>query len=102
MPCRRHWKTRGMVAAAKASLAHAKNGADDALPAKLYRRILAGEHPLRIWREHRGIGLNAPAKAAKLPAPYLSEIETRRKPGSVSAMRSLAKALEVGVDELIT
>jgi len=85
----------------KASFARAKQGIDDALPAKLYRRILAGEHPIRVWREHRGFGLNALAKEAKLSAPYLSEIELRVKPGSVSALRSVAQVLNVTLDELV-
>jgi hypothetical protein len=88
-------------ASVRASLARAKEGIDDAIPAELFRRILVGEHPVKVWREYRGFGLNALAKEAKLSASYLSEIETRRKPGSVAAMRSLAKALKIGVDELI-
>jgi len=85
--------------ALRASLARA--GKDDALPAALYRRILKGEHPLRIWREHRGLGLNALAREAGVSAPYLSEIENGAKPGSMAAMKKLATALEIDLDELI-
>ncbi len=88
-------------AAVRSSIAREKRGLDDALPAKLHRRIMAGEHPVRVWRQHRGIGVNALAKKAKLSAPYLSEIEMRIKPGSVSAMSSLAKALGVSLDDLV-
>jgi hypothetical protein len=88
-------------AAVRASVARGKQGLDDALPAALYRRIVAGEHPVRIWREYRGFGLNALAREAKISAPYLSEIEKGVKPGSVAAMRSLAKALKIGLDELV-
>jgi helix-turn-helix protein len=88
-------------AAVRSSIAREKQGVDDALPAKLYRRIMAGEHPVRVWREHRGFGLNALAKQAELSAPYLSEIEKRIKPGSISAMRCLANALHVSLDDLV-
>ena len=88
-------------ASVRASLARAKQGIDDAIPAELFRRILTGEHPIKVWREYRGLGLNALAKDAKLSASYLSEIENRSKPGSVSALRSLAKALKIGIDELV-
>ena len=74
-------------------------GDSDALPAALYRRILKGEHPLRIWREHRGFGLNALARAAGVSAPYLSEIENGSKPGSVSAIKKLAGVLDIDLDE---
>ncbi len=89
-------------ASVRASLARAKQGIDDAIPADVFRRILVGEHPVKVWRECRGFGLNALAKEAKLSASYLSEIESRSKPGSVSAMRSLAKALRVGLDDLVS
>ena len=87
--------------AVRASLARAEKGIDDAIPADLFRRVLVGEHPVKVWREYRGFGLNALAKEAKLSASYLSEIEKRVKPGSVSAMRSLAKVLDVTLDDLV-
>ena len=74
---------------------------DDALPVALYRRIRKGEHPLRVWREHRGVGPNALARAAGVSAPYLSEIEKGIKPGSAAILNKLAKALEIGLDELV-
>jgi hypothetical protein len=88
-------------ASVRASIARSKQGLEDALPAKQFRRVLAGAHPIRVWREFRGLGLNALAREAKLSASYLSEIEKRIKPGSVAALRSLAKALNVGIDELV-
>jgi hypothetical protein len=74
---------------------------DDALPASLYRRVLQGESSVRIWREHRGLGLNALARNAGVSAPYLSEIENGAKPGSAAAFKKLAGALDIDVDELI-
>lgn len=78
-----------------------KAGASDALPMSLYRRLRAGEHPVRVWREHRGLGLNALAKASGVNASYLSEIENRAKPGSVAALKKLAAALKVDMDQLV-
>ncbi|HWA90987.1 MAG TPA: helix-turn-helix transcriptional regulator [Rhizomicrobium sp.] len=85
-------------AALRRSLA---GGEDDALPAVLYRRIRKGESPVRVWREHRTMGLNALARRAGISASYLSEIESRAKPGSAAALRKLAAALSVGLDELV-
>ena len=88
-------------AAVRASLARGKAGLDDALPAAFFRRVLGGEHPVRIWREHRGLGLNALARAAKFSPSYLSEIEKGCKPGSIAAFNSLAKALRVDMGKLV-
>jgi len=85
-------------AALRRSLA---GGSDDALPAALYRRIRKGESPARVWREHRGLGLNALARRAGISASYHSEIESRTKPGSAAALKKLAVALDIGLDELV-
>ncbi|MDE1985769.1 MAG: helix-turn-helix transcriptional regulator [Alphaproteobacteria bacterium] len=87
----------------RAALRRSLSGAGDseALPATLYRRIRKGESAVRVWREHRGLGLNALARAAGVSAPYLSEIENGAKPGSATALKKLARALEVEMDELV-
>lgn len=81
--------------------AEARGTTPDAMPAELVKRMLAGEHPLRLWREHRGLTRAALAERAEVPPGYLSEIENGDKPGSMEAYRRLAKALEVTVSELM-
>jgi mRNA interferase RelE/StbE len=78
-----------------------KTKVDDCLPVELVKRMLAGESLVRLWREHRGLGLNELAKAAGIPRSYLSEIENKKKPGSVAALSALAKTLRVAVDDLV-
>ncbi|WP_029009110.1 helix-turn-helix transcriptional regulator [Azospirillum halopraeferens] len=76
-------------------------GTRDYLPVEAMERILAGEHPLRVWREERGLTPRALADRAGIGRSYLVEIETRRKPGSVAAYRRLADALSLTVDDLL-
>ena len=70
-------------------------------PADLVRRIADGEHPLRVWRTHRGMTARALATAAGIPSSYVSAIERGVKPGSVKALKSLAAALHVPLDDLV-
>ena len=70
-------------------------------PAELVRRIADGEHPVRVWRTHRGMTARALADAAGIPSSYLSAIERGVKPGSVKALNSLAVALDVPLDDLV-
>ena len=72
----------------------------DYLPAELVHRLIDGEHPVRVWRAHRGLTREALATAAGIAPSYLSEIETRRKPGSFSALAKLAAALHISLDDL--
>jgi hypothetical protein len=71
----------------------------DHLPIELVRRLSAGEHPVRVWRAHRGLTREALAAAGIAPS-YLSEIETRRKPGSFGALAQIAAALCISLDDL--
>jgi DNA-binding XRE family transcriptional regulator len=65
------------------------------------RRLLAGESPVKVWREKRGQSQRSLATAAGVSSAYLAEIETGRKPGSIATLARLAKALQVKVDDLI-
>lgn len=71
------------------------------LPFELVKRIADGEHPVRVWRDYRGTRAAELAAAAGIAASYLSDIENRKKPGSVRAMKRIADALNVTVDDLI-
>jgi len=87
-------------AAVRTSVARRAAGRDDGLSVELYRRLRAGEHPIRIWRAQRKMSLTALAARATVARAYLSEIETGKKPGSVSALQKVARALGVDLDEL--
>ncbi len=72
----------------------------DCLPIALVERKLAGEHPLRIWREQRGLSGAALAKLSGVPQSYISDIGTGKKPGSIGAFGKLATALGLKIDDL--
>ena len=70
----------------------------DCLPVDLVERKLAGEHPVRIWREQRKLTLRALGELAHLPASYISEIENFAKPGSYSAYAKIGRALDLPIE----
>lgn len=57
-------------------------GEDEYVPVELTQRLMAGEVPVRVWRQHRGLSARALAARAGISAAYLSQIETGKKPGS--------------------
>jgi DNA-binding Xre family transcriptional regulator len=75
-------------------------GADEYVPIALTKRLIAGEVPVRVWRDHRGLSARALADRAGISAAYLSQIETGKKPGSFDAMAKLARALGVDMEDL--
>lgn len=82
---------------AKARLA---SGQEELVPAELVSALLSGEHPVRAWRRHRGLSGRELALKAGLGSAYLSQIETRRRDGTMGVMRRIADALSVPLDEL--
>lgn len=78
-----------------------KGTSADAWTDVLVTRMLDGEHPLRLWREHRGMTLDAISRATGVAAGYLSEIENGKKPGSVATLRKCATALGVDLDDVV-
>ncbi len=83
------------------SIEAALKGPDDALPAELVTRMIAGESPLRIFREHRGLTLQALADQAGVGKSHLSQIENGKKSGSIDIYAKLADILDVTIDDLV-
>lgn len=59
------------------------------------------DNPIKIIRKFRGLTQSELSKKAKISRPYLAEIETGRKDGSLRALKSIADALNVSPDSLI-
>jgi ribosome-binding protein aMBF1 (putative translation factor) len=83
---------------AKARLA---SGEDELVPASIANRLLDGENKVRVWREQRAMPAWQLAKQANISASYLSDIQNGKKVGSVAAMKAIAAALKVDLDDLI-
>jgi DNA-binding XRE family transcriptional regulator len=83
---------------AKAALA---SGADHMITGEVAHRLLAGDNPMRVWREHRGLTLDQLATKTSFSKGYLSEIETGKKDGSLRAMRAVAEALGIALEDLL-
>lgn len=64
-------------------------------PAAVAYAIADGAHPLRAWREHRGLTLQAVADAAGLSKPYVSQLEAGKRAGPAATLKRLAAALGV-------
>lgn len=73
---------------------------EEDVPLEVAERLWAGEHPLRVWREHRGLTQAALARCAGIAQPTIARIETGARHGTVVQMQRLARALEVSLDAL--
>ena len=73
----------------------------ESFPIEVVDQLLDGQHPIRVYRNYRGLTQNELAAAAAINAVYLSQIETGKRTGSAKTLAALAKALQVTVDALI-
>jgi DNA-binding XRE family transcriptional regulator/PHD/YefM family antitoxin component YafN of YafNO toxin-antitoxin module len=89
------------AAALRSFRARLASGEEELLPAAMVERILAGENAVRVWREHRGLTVRALAEKAGLTQPFVSQIETGKRDGTVATMRRIAEALGVALDDLV-
>lgn len=89
------------VAAVHAFERRMASGEEELIPHDVVTQLLSGENPMRVWRKHRGLSARQLAAAAGLSAAYVSEIETGKKEGSLSATKRIAEALRVDMDDLV-
>ena len=72
----------------------------EGLPAGLFRRILAGESAIRVWREHRGLAPEVLAERIGVLPAALDGLEAGTAGASVDTLRAIARELGVTLDEI--
>ncbi len=70
-------------------------------PLAVVKAELDGAHPVKAWRDHRGLTQQALAERSGVVRELIAQIEGRRKQGSVETMDRLARALGVPIDALV-
>ena len=78
----------------------AKARKEEFFPSDLADRLVRGESPIRVFREHRGLTQQQLAKSAKVARPYIAELESGRKKGSVGVLKAIAAVLAVELDDI--
>jgi hypothetical protein len=85
----------------EAQAAFVRTRTEESLPADMVQRLCAGENPLRVFREHCGIGLNDLTTMTGLSVERLSELEQGSVAGMPEELIVLAQALHVDADDLV-
>ena len=73
-----------------------------AMPKEDWTRIRAGESPVRVIREYRGLTQTALAEASGVAQPEISAIEGKTRVGTAATLKRLAKALGAPMDVLVS
>ncbi len=78
-----------------------ESGHDELIPGEVVNAILDGENAIKVWRELRGLSQTQLAEKAGISVPYLSQLETHKRKGSVDSLSAVAKALDVSLDLIV-
>jgi DNA-binding XRE family transcriptional regulator len=76
------------------------SGEEQTVPVEVVDRIFAGETPLRVWREYRGMSATRLAASVGITPAHMSKIESGKGDPSLALLRKLGKALNVDLDLL--
>lgn len=71
------------------------------VPLQVVKAKLDGAHPLKAWREYRGITQTELASHSAVARDLIAQIETHKKQGSVTTLDRLARALRIPIEALI-
>ena len=77
------------------------DGSDELVPVQLVDRILDGDNPITVWREHRSHSIVELANKCGVTPSAISQIEKRKRQPSIGLLRKMAAALSVKVDDLL-
>lgn len=86
---------------ASAILCRIETGEEVLIPSEVVNRLLDGEAPLRVWREHRQLSQAELARVSGVNRIQIIDIEAGRKTGSVATLRKLAGSLKVDIEDMI-
>jgi hypothetical protein len=81
-----------------AVMARIAAGETEVFPFEVAERLLDGEHPVKVFREHRGHSIRGLAELADMSPSYLSEIEAGEKAGNFDALKRISAALKISLD----
>lgn len=77
------------------------NEREETLPAHVVRELVHSEHSIRVWREYRGLTLQALADRVGISKSYLSQIESGNRSGSADVLKRIAAELHLTLDDIV-
>jgi len=77
------------------------HGLQPPVPAAVRQAVAAGAHPVRAWREQRGLNQGQLAAMIGISRAYLAQIEGGERTGTIEVMARIARALDRPLEDLI-
>jgi DNA-binding XRE family transcriptional regulator len=88
------------IVAFDSAMAAVESG-EETIPLKVVDSLLAGESPIRVWREYRNLTQAQLAEQAGVKQSYIAMLEAGERQGTVDVLVKIARVLKVDVDDLL-
>src|SRR5436309_6567893 len=88
------------VKAYDAAKARLERGEDELIPLEIIERRIAGDNPVKIWRQYRQLTQQGLAKISRVSREMIAAIEAGHKKGGIGTLKKLAAALKVDMENL--
>jgi DNA-binding XRE family transcriptional regulator len=82
------------------ALEEALNNPGEWIPSEVVCRLLDGDNPIKVWREHRNLTQAQLAKQAGIAQATIGQMETGVRTGSVGLLKKIAGVLGVDLDDI--
>ena len=79
----------------KAALAR---GEEELVPVEVIDKILDGGNAIKVWREYRGLSQQTLSEELGISKPYLSQLETGKRNGSMEVLKKIADRLSISIE----
>jgi DNA-binding XRE family transcriptional regulator len=76
-------------------------GEEKLFPVEVVDKLLKGQNPIKVFRKFRGMTQDGLAKKIDISIPYLSQLETNKRRGSVKVLTDIAKELGITLDMIL-
>jgi|TARA_B110000503_G_C7014430_1_gene357100 ribosome-binding protein aMBF1 (putative translation factor) len=76
-----------------------KNSPDEKFPFSLVQNLIENKtSKIKVLRQYRNLNVTELAKMSKITESYLSQIENKKRKGTINLYKKLAKALDVDIE----
>jgi len=78
-----------------------RTAGEEYIPASVMDKLLAGESPLKVWRQHRGLTQGELASRVGVTTMSVSNLERGSRGARMQVWRALSEALNVSLDDIL-
>lgn len=74
---------------------------EEGFPSEVVERLVDGGNPIKVYREYRKLTQSKLSEMVGVKQSYITQLESRKKKGTVRVLKKIAVALDLDLDDLV-